>query len=122
LGAEFRLGADVVQFGLPGADLLFLREGQVREVLDDAVWVVGIHLRLRFLLDRRPKLWLVVDDLEAVFVHAGVLGSFESLFIDRNDLATQVVTRHWISLIRRRSRAATAMSQASRFSDDVDVR
>ena len=95
LGAEFRLGADMIQLGLPGANLLFLREGQVREVLDDAVWVVGIHLRLRFLLDRRSELRLVVDDLEAVLVDAGVFGSFECLFIDRNDLATRVVTRHW---------------------------
>jgi hypothetical protein len=29
LDAELRLGADVVQFGHPGANLLFLREGQV---------------------------------------------------------------------------------------------
>ena len=120
LGAEFRLGADVVQFGFPGANLLFLREGQVREVLDDAVWVVGIHLRLRFLLDRRPELRLVVDDLEAVLVDAGVFGSFECLFIHRNDLATRVVTRHWSlgapKALTRRHRDVLA----SRFSDDND--
>jgi hypothetical protein len=45
-------------------------------------------------LDRRPERRSVVGDLEAVFVDAGVLGSFESLFIHCNDLATRVVTRH----------------------------
>ena len=67
-------------------------EQVIRTFLDPRVWVVGIDLRLHFHVDRRPELRLVVDDFEAVLVDAGVFGSFECLFIHRNDLATRAVT------------------------------
>ena len=53
--------------------------------------MVGIHLRLRFLLNRRSELWLIVDDLEAVLVDAGVFGSFECLFINVTTLGLELL-------------------------------
>jgi hypothetical protein len=99
----------VLQFGLPGADFLFLGEGQMRELLDDAVWVVGIDLRLCFLLDRRPERRPIVDDLEAVLVDRLSVCLFESLFIDRNFITRKLL--EMVSTTRTARRGAVRGSR-----------
>jgi hypothetical protein len=53
-GAEFRLGADVLQLGFPGANPFFLREGQVEKS-----WTMlsgWLESTFAYVLDRRPEL------------------------------------------------------------------
>jgi hypothetical protein len=99
LRPQFGLGTDALQFGFPRLNVLLLFEGDaVNPVLArvrDPIRVVRIHLRLRFLFDRRLELGRLVNDREAVFIDRLLVRLFERLFIDRNDLATRVCTRYW---------------------------
>jgi hypothetical protein len=56
----------VLQSDHPSAKLLLLGEGWVREVIDDAIGMFGLHLRLFLLLDRHPEHWLVGGGLQVV--------------------------------------------------------
>ncbi|PSQ15371.1 hypothetical protein BRC99_01630 [Halobacteriales archaeon QS_7_69_60] len=92
----------MLQLGLPGANLLFLGREAGAKVLDDAVGMAGVHLRLLFVLDRRSELRPVVDDLKAVLTDVGVLGSFGARSSTAmTSLSSRSRTRSSLSLLAR---------------------
>jgi len=64
--------------------------------------MVGVHLRPLLLLDRRSEPRPVVDDLEAVLIAAGVLGSFDACSSTATtSLSSRSRTRSSLSLLAR---------------------
>gem|GEM_PF-2453028 len=94
LPAHPRTLTDPLQLCFSTLDAFCLDQRQVRVLLANAFWVIGIHLRRNLLLHARPELRSFRITFE-LFFRLFRSTSFECLFVDLDFFRDNVVTSHW---------------------------